>query len=291
MFGISCAPELFQKVMESVIAGLEGVVVYLDDLMVSGRTQEEHDFRLARLMERIQEYGILLNEEKCVFNVSSIEFVGHALSSEGIRPMENKISAIASFRTPTNLSELRSFLGLVTYVGRFIPLLADKTEVLRNMLRIGEKFEWQEKHSNAFEEIKMAICESQCLGYYDPNDSCIVIADASPVGLGAVLLQQDKDGRRRTIAFASKALTDTERKYFQTEKEALALVWAVDKFQLYLLGKKFKLVTDCKPLLFYSEKGRNLVHGSKDGYCDSKRMTMKYRMNQGQTIWQMFSHG
>lgn len=250
MFGISCAPELFQKVMESIVAGLEGVVVYLDDLMVSGRTQVEHDDRLAQLMQRIREYGILLNEEKCVFNTPRIEFVGHELSADGIRPMESKMAAIASFRNPENVSELRSFLGLVTYVGRFIPFLAEKTEALRCLLRTGERFDWQDKHSAAFEEIKLAICNSKCLGYYDPNDLCIVIADASPIGLGAILMQQDRSGETRAIAFASKALTVTERKYFQTEKEALALVWAVDKFQLYLLGKKFRLVTDCKPLHF-----------------------------------------
>lgn len=139
MFGISCAPELFQKVMESIVAGLEGVVVYLDDIMVTGRSQIEHDTRLKQLLNRLREHEILLNEEKCVFNVARIEFLGHELSSEGIRPTESRIAAIASFREPVNVSELRSFLGLITYVGRFIPSLADKTEVLRCLLRFGKK--------------------------------------------------------------------------------------------------------------------------------------------------------
>lgn len=250
MFGISCAPELFQKVMESIVAGLDGVVVYLDDVMVTGRSQQEHDDRLKALLSRLQQYGILLNEEKCVFNVPQIEFVGHELSSSGIRPTESRIAAIKRFREPKNASELRSFLGLITYVGRFIPSLADKTEPLRNLLRTGEKFVWTLQQSCAFEEIKKAISETDFLGYYDPKDLCIVIADASPTGLGAVLLQQNSDGHRRIISFASKSLTEVEQKYFQTEKEALSLVWAVDKFQLYLLGKRFKLITDCKPLLF-----------------------------------------
>lgn len=250
MFGISCAPELFQKVMESIVAGLDGVVVYLDDIMVTGRTQQEHDERLAQVMARLRQFDILLNEDKCVFNATRLEFLGHELSSEGVRPTESKIAAIGSFREPNNVSELRSFLGLVTYVGRFIPKLADKTEPLRNLLRTGERFKWQAEHARAFNDIKSSICETPFLGYYDPQDLCIVIADASPTGLGAVLLQEDKNGSKRIISFASKALTDTERKYFQTEKEALALVWAVDRFQLYLLGKRFNLVTDCKPLHF-----------------------------------------
>lgn len=232
------------------MAGLDGVVVYLDDVMVTGRTQKEHDERLHALLARLKEYGILLNEEKCLYNVPKIEFVGHELSSTGIRPTENRIEAIKAFRAPRNLSELRSFLGLITYVGRFIPSLADKTEPLRQLLRTGEKFAWKSQHSDAFEGIKKAVTETDFLGYYDPKDLCIVMTDASPTGLGAVLLQQSSDGHRRIISFASKALTDVEQKYFQTEKEALSLVWAVDRFQLYLLGKRFQLVTDCKPLLF-----------------------------------------
>lgn len=179
------------------------------------------------------------------------------MSDKGIRPTESRLSAIKSFREPVNVSELRSFLGLVTYVGRFIPTLADKTDPLRNLLRTGEKFKWQPEHQRAFEIIKSSLCETSFLGYYDPQDLCIVIADASPTGLGAVLLQQDKNGAKRIISFASKALTDVERKYFQTEREALALVWAVDRFQLYLLGKRFRLVTDCKPLHFlFKERGK-----------------------------------
>lgn len=250
MFGISCAPELFQKVMESIIAGLKGVVVYLDDLLVTGSTQEEHDERLEKLLLRLASYGILLNKEKCIFNATCLEFLGYELSDEGIKPKESRVAAIQSFREPQNVSELRSFLGLVTYVGRFIPSLADKTESLRTLLRSGEKFVWCEQCQRSFEEIKQAVSNTDYLGYYDPRDRCTVIADASPTGLGAVLLQHDKYSNTRIISFASKTLTDLERKYCQTEREALGLVWAVDKFQLYLLGTHFKLITDCKPLLF-----------------------------------------
>lgn len=173
------------------------------------------------------------------------------MSRSGIRPTESRVAAIIkSFRRPENVSELHSFLGLITYVGRFLPSLAHKTEPLRSLLRVGEKFDWQSIHTRAFEEIESTISETNFLGYYDPKDLCIVIADASPNGLCAVLLQQDVSGKRRIISFASKSLTETERKYFQTEREALSLVWAVDRFQLYLLGRRFTLITDCKPLQF-----------------------------------------
>lgn len=250
MFGISCAPELFQKVIECIVAGLEGVVVYIDDVMVFGRCQREHDERLAALLGRLKEYGILLNKDKCVFNVNRLEFLGHELSSDGIRPTESRITAIENFRKPSNISELRSYLGLITYVARFIPQLAEKTAALRQLLRTGEKFIWTHVHDQSFEQIKSAICSANFLGYFNTKDSSIVITDASPTGIGAVLLQQDANGVRRIISFASKALTDIERKYSQTEREALGIVWAVEKFRLYLLGTKFTLITDCKPLHF-----------------------------------------
>lgn len=250
MFGISCAPEIFQKVMDTIVAGLEGVIVYLDDAMVFGRTPHEHDQRLKALLARFEEYGVLLNKEKCSFNVDSLEFLGHRLTPEGIKPTDSRVTSITKFREPENVGELRSFLGLVTYVGRFIPHLATRTDPLRALLRTGNKFVWSAKEQAAFDEIKAAVSDINNLGFFDPQDLSILVTDASPSGLGAVLLQEDAKGERRIIAYASKSLSELERKYFQTEREALGLVWGVEHFRLYLVGTKFKLVTDCKPLQF-----------------------------------------
>lgn len=242
MFGISCAPEVFQKVMESVVAGLSGVIVYLDDVVVHGKTQNEHDERLNALLRRLSEYGVLLNDKKCLYNVRSLEFLGHELSVDGIRPTESRIDAVQRFREPQNVSELRSFLGLVCYVGRFIPDLATRTDSLRQLLRSGVQFKWTEKEQTDFEGIKAAICKIDYLGFFNPSDRTKLIADASPTGLGAVLLQEDSHRRIKVIAYASKSLTDVEKKYFQTEREALSLVWSVEKFKLYLQGTKFTLL-------------------------------------------------
>ncbi|XP_062541427.1 uncharacterized protein K02A2.6-like [Armigeres subalbatus] len=250
MFGISSAPEAFQKVMDTLIAGLEGVIVYLDDVMVWGRTQEEHDIRLAKLLDRLKEYNVLLNKDKCQYNVNELHFLGHNLSAEGVKPTESRVSAVRQFRRPESVTELRSFLGLITYVGRFIPHLASKTDSLRDLLKKDTKFQWTEVHQLAFDEIKQAVTEIGCLGFFNPKDKTTLVADASPCGLGAVLLQEDINKQGRVIAYASKSLTALERKYFQTEREALALVWAVDRFKLYLQGIKFDLITDCKPLQF-----------------------------------------
>lgn len=154
MFGISAAPELFQKIMEALVAGLDGVIVYLDDVVVFGTTQDEHDKRLTALLERLEEHDVLLNKEKCLFNVETLEFLGHELSTKGVRPTESRIEAIQKFREPQNTAELRSFLGLVGYMGRFIPNLAGKTEPLRQLLRLHVTFRWTDIERAAFNGIK-----------------------------------------------------------------------------------------------------------------------------------------
>lgn len=185
---------------------------------------------------------VFLNKEKCVFGQTEIEFLGHRLSDKGVQPSESKISAIKQFREPTSTEEVHSFLGLVNYVGKFKPKLADLKEPLRNLLKNGVPFDWTIKHSDPFLRIKRAMSDTTKLGYCNTHDQTQVIADASPIALGAVLVQLDE---QRT---PSKSLSDTEKRYCQTEKEALALVWAVEKFHIYLYGKTFDLVTDHKPL-------------------------------------------
>ncbi|XP_065073800.1 uncharacterized protein K02A2.6-like, partial [Ochlerotatus camptorhynchus] len=229
MFGVSCAPEIFQKTMEAILAGLEGIIIYLDDIVVFGETRAEHDKRLQALLKRLEQYGVLLNEQKCVYGVTEIEFLGHVLNSEGVKPTENRVMAIKCFREPKNVSELRSFLGLVTYVGRFVSNLAGKTEPLRKLLRTGSIFRWKQEQNAAFQDIKAAVCNIGYLGFFNRGDRTKLVTDASPEGLGAVLLQENEKGETRIIAFASKALTDLERKYFQT---------------------RFQLITDCKALKY-----------------------------------------
>lgn len=236
--------------METVLVGLEGVIVYLDDVVVFGSTKKEHDRRVEALLKRMNEYEILLNQQKCIFGVQEIDFLGHVMSEKGVRPTESRMAAVKNFREPKTIAELRSFLGLITYVGRFISNLAAKTEPLRRLLRAGSSFQWNQEQQEAFDNIKQAVADTKYLGFFDRKDKTKLIVDASPEGLGAVLLQENREGQHRIISFASKSLTDLERKYFQTEREALAIVWGVEKFKLYLLGSKFELITDCKALKF-----------------------------------------
>lgn len=239
MYGIVIAPELFQRIMEQILSRCKRTVNFIDDILVFGATEQEHDEELKLVLSVLNEHGILLNQEKCLFKVSSLDFLGHTVSSDGIKPSVSKIEALQRFRTPSTAEETRSFLGLVTYVGRFLPNLATITAPLRELIRSGVKFSWGEAQEESFLKLKDMISNVQQLYFFDNSLRTRLIADASPVALGAVLVQFEGqyDSSPRPIAYASKSLTATERRYCQTEKEALALVWSVERFATYLYGR------------------------------------------------------
>lgn len=250
MFGVCSASEAFQKIFEQIISPCGNTLNFQDDVIIWGEDETSHDQALRYTLEVLREHGVGLNLEKCEFKVQQTIFLGHRFSSAGVKPSDDKMTAIEGFRTPNTVEEMRSFLGLVGYIGRFIPDLATKTFPLRELIKAGAGFNWQEEHQRAFETLKSAVKNVTELAYFEPQRRTRVVADASPVALGAVLVQfkDDEEGRPLIISFASKSLTDTERRYCQTEKEALALVWAVEKFEYFLLGRYFELETDHRPL-------------------------------------------
>lgn len=253
MFGISCAPEIFQKTLERMLVGYEGVINYIDDILVYGKDLEEHNERLNKVMTILKNNDVVLRDDKCLFRKKVVNFLGHELSEYGVRPLPKYLSTIQQFRPPTTVGELQSFLGLVNFVSKWISDLATRTEPLREILR-EKKAQgsditslWGSNQQQAFDSLKNSLTNIPTLGYYNVKDQTVVIADASPVGLGGVLIQINDKGPR-IIAYGHKTLTDCERRYCQTEKEALALVWAVEHFHIFLYGKEFTLVTDHKPL-------------------------------------------
>lgn len=248
MFDINCAPEIFQRVMSEMLAGIEGVIVYIDDIVVAGPTKEEHDGRLQEVLSVLKENNALLNEAKCLIGVSELEILGFKVSAAGINPSDDKISAIQNFRKPETKEEVRSFLGLINFVGQFIPHLSTRTEALRQFIR-GDVDVFGEDQQKAFDDLRNELSNTvHRLGFFDPKDETELYVDASPVGLGAVLTQRNSEGVPRIISFASKGLTKTERVYPQTQREALAVVWAVEKFYHYLFGIHFTIFTDHKTL-------------------------------------------
>lgn len=247
MFGINCAPELFQKTMEQVLSGCDGCLVFIDDVIVHGSDQKEHDMRLEKVLGKLDAWNVVLNEGKCIYGVSEMKVLGHVLSADGIKPDVDKLESIRRFREPKSGEEVRSFLGLVNYLSKFIPNLATLTYPLRQLTVQNQKFVWGFEQQAAFAKLKEHMSCPTTLGYFDDSARTQLVADASPVGLGAVLIQINEQGPR-IIAYASKSLSDVERRYAQIEKEALALVWAVEHFHFYLYGRSFELITDHKPL-------------------------------------------
>ena len=257
MFGISSAPEIYQHIIGQVLQGIPGVHNISDDIIVSGETVQQHDERLHQVMQRLQERHLTVNSKKCQFRMSQLEFMGHVLSKNGIGAAQSKIEAVENTRRPTNAAEVRSFLGLVNYCGRFIPNLATTSEPLRRLTRQSCKWTWGSEQETAFVELKRQLASSHVMAYFKQDAETHVVVDASPVGLGAILSQKQSDGTHKPVYYASRALSDVERRYSQTEREALAIVWACEKFHVFLYGKDFVLVTDHKPLeTIYSPKSK-----------------------------------
>ena len=248
-FGITSAPEYYQKRMSHILSGLQGVVCMMDDVLVFGQTQQEHDLRLEAALNKIRKAGITLNSEKCEFSTGSVKFLGHVIDGAGIHPDPAKIHAIQQMQAPSNISELQRFLGMVTYLGKFISNLSHKVKLLRDLLSAKHEWVWNDSQQSAFYQIKQELSNTPVLALYDPTHSTIVSADASSYGLGGVLMQKQADHRWKPVAYASRSLTPTEEKYAQIEKEALGITWACERFSEYLVGMHFKVETDHKPLV------------------------------------------
>lgn len=257
MFGLNAAPAIWQRYVDGLFQGMDGLKVFMDDVRVTGSDQQSHLLVLAKFFEKCKEHGLRLNLKKSKFFQDEIKFLGHKINAKGLHKTDEKISAIKSARTPMNVQELKSFLGLVNFYGRFFPNLATIANPLNKLTRKDVKFWWSKECQNSFQLIKKEICSDRVLTHYDPSLPIKLATDASPVGIGCVLSHLMPNKTEKPIAFASKTLTVTEKRYSQIDKEALAIVWAVRKFYLYLKGRRFTLITDKKTFsgYFWIEKG------------------------------------
>ncbi|KAL0182111.1 hypothetical protein M9458_021486, partial [Cirrhinus mrigala] len=236
--------------MQTVLKELDGVKNYLDDIIVYGNSQEAHDKHLQAVRQRLDEVGLQINFDKSSFNKASIPFLGHVISKEGLRPSPDHLIAIAEAPRPTDMVALRSFLGLTSWFNKFLPNYATVVEPLRQMLRAKAqaRLQWSKETTESFDTLKRMLLQSPVLAIYDPSLPTFISTDASDYGLGAVLTQLHPDGVERAIAFASRSLSKSERKYSIVEKEALACVWAVEKWRTYVWGHRFTLRTDHQAL-------------------------------------------
>lgn len=243
-FGLCNAPDIFQKTMENILEGCEGIVIYLDDILIYGNSPEDHARNLSAVQKKLKEHNVKLNLKKCIFEQEEVTFLGFRFTSRGYRVTKERLAGIENFRKPVNVAEVKSFMGLINFVDRFIINRAEKTKTLQNMIS-NQEFVWSKEAEDEFEFMRReALQIVKNLGYFCIKDSVELIVDASSVGLGAVLTQRNDKGEPRIISCASKRLSPTERRYPQTQLESLAVVWAVERFRFYLFGRDFKIFTD-----------------------------------------------
>ena len=242
-FGLNISQDVFQQRMDMILERCPGATGIADDVAVYGINEEEHDKNLINLMHVAREYGLVFNYDKCDIKQPSISFFGQIYDKDGVRPNPKRVEAIAAIEAPASVSELQQFLGIATYMSPFIPLLSEHTATLRELVKQDVVYEWTASHQKAFETVKELMMREVLLSYYDINQDTVIEVDASLKGVGAALTQKG-----RVIAFSSKALTDTERRYANIEREMLAVVSACEKFHMYIYGKAFVVESDHKPL-------------------------------------------
>ncbi len=244
MFGVNSAPEVFQSAVEQMLSGLHGCKNMADDIVVYGRTQEEHDKNLRAVLDRLREYGATLNKDKCRFAQNQVKYYGQIFTDQGYKADPKKISDVKNAPTPTTAGEVRSFLGMAQYLARYIPYNASMTKPLHELIHKDAKWKWGEDEQSSFTRLKDALTIQEVMTYFDPNKQTKIFVDASPVGLSAILTQDGK-----ILAYGSRALKDVETRYSQTEREMLAVLWGAEHYHVYVFGKDFQIITDHKPLL------------------------------------------
>ena len=254
-FGIAPAPEIFQRRLLQCLEGLTGVYVVADDILIVGDGPTEsaatadHDRKLVQLLERCAQLHIQLNLDKLQLRVSSVAYLGHLLTTAGLKPHPKKVAAVADMPPPTDVHGVRRILGVVNYLSRFVPHLA-LCDPLRKLTHQDASWQWTEGEQAAFERIKTAISsEPVVLRFYKPTEKLTLQCDASDVGMGAALLQNGQP-----LAYASAAFTSTQRAYAQIEKELLAIVFGLEHFHQYTFGRVVHVESDHKPLEAISRK-------------------------------------
>ena len=256
-FGIASAPSIFQRIMENLLQGIPRVCVYLDDILVTGATEQEHLANLAQVLQRLETAGMKLKRPKCAFLLKSVSYLGHVISAEGLHTAELKVKAIVDAPDPRNLTELRSFLGLVNYYGKFLPNLANTLAPLYKLLRQTAAWKWGPRQKQAFRHVKKLLKSNKVLTHFNDQLPLLLECDASPYGVGAVLSHRLPDGTEKPVSFASRTLSKAESNYAHIDKEALAIIFGVKRFHQYLFGRHFEIKTDHRPLthLFSESKG------------------------------------
>ena len=257
-FGVSAALAIFQRTMECMLRGIPHVCVYLDDILITGGDDAEHNDNLSEVLDRLDKGGLRLNAGKCHFKQKSVSYLGFRIDADGLHPLEDKVQALVAAPAPQNVTELKSFLGLVQYYQKFLPYLANTLAPLHGLLKKHVHWAWTSKKDDAFQRVKCHLASCKLLAHYDPKLPINLACDASPYGVGAVLSHVMPDGSEKPVAYASRSLASAEKNYSQLDKEALAIIFGVKRFHQYIYGRTFQLVSDHKPLMSILDAQRGI---------------------------------
>lgn len=267
-FGLCNAPAVFEKLMLKVLSGLpwKTCLVYLDDIMIMGKTFEEHIKNLEEVMQRLRDANLKLNPKKCELFRKEVTFLGHVVSEEGVATNSEKIKTVQTWPVPNTIKQVRSFLGLCSYYRRFICKFAEIARPLHQLTEANQKFHWSDDCQSAFKELKTKLISTPILSYPRDQGLFILDADASNDSMGAVL-SQVQDGYEKVICYYSKVFHKAERKYCVTRRELLAVVSSVKQFHHYLYGHHFLVRSDHGALSEYDfeiqhQAGKS--HGNAD---------------------------
>ena len=242
-FGIKSAPEIFQRIMDEMLEGIQGARAIMDDILIAGKDKKQHDEILKKVVQRAKQYNLKLNAEKCKIRQREVKYVGHIISSSGLKPDPEKVKALREMAAPTSKQAVQQFLGLVQYLAKFIPDLSTVDQPIRALTTKDAQFQWGPSQQKSFDKLKELCTTAPVLAFYDVKKDVVIQCDASSYALGGVLLQEG-----RPVAYTSRALTETESRYAQIEKEMLAIVHSCRKFHHYVFGKTVHVESDHKPL-------------------------------------------
>ena len=248
-FGLKSAPEVYLQVMSDLFGDLPGVFTYFDDFLVTVETMEELEANLRRVFERCRVHNLKLQLKKCRFFLQEIPWLGHVIGQGTLKADPGKIEAIVNMPDPAGPPDLIRLLGMVTYLDKFCCNLAELTRPLRDLLKGNSAWVWEQPQQMAMAKLKNAISSLPVLRLFDPALPVVVSVDASPVGIGAVLLQEGQP-----VAYHSTSLTDTQRRYFQIEKELLAVHFGLLRFAQFVYGQSVIVESDHKPLVGLLDK-------------------------------------
>jgi transposase InsO family protein len=263
-FGLCNAPATFQRLMDEVILPQyrSFIETYIDDLMTHSQSFDDHLKHLDRLLTSLQQHKLVVKLSKCKFAQQEVKFLGHVISQNAIKTNPEAVEAIKSWIKPAGggkkaVTAVRGFLGMAGWYRKFIPHFADIAKPLVHLTKNDVTWDWTPECQSSFERLRDALTQSPVLGIADPTKNYILHTDASDHAMGAILQQEDENGDKHPIAYASKTFNDAQTRYDTTEREALAITWALQHFNTYCEGHKYTLLTDHQALSYIQRNTKN----------------------------------